>query len=112
MHSDVVVAASSPYPGVKIYELVMSYPLAAGGETLNLTGVACSFPCASLAPWSKNIRLWGEIATWVDSQQRSPGGKCLALELASVAVFRRGQTPACTAVNLHVGVGVMVTARR
>jgi hypothetical protein len=31
---------------------------------------------------------------------------------ALIAVFRRGQTPACTAVNLHVAVGVILTARR
>jgi hypothetical protein len=41
-----------------------------------------------------------------------PRGKCLALELASLCyLFRREQTPPCTAVSLHVGVGVILTAR-
>jgi len=57
-------------------------PLAAGGETLNLTGVTVLSPALRSRLGRRHIRLWGEIATWVDSQQRSPGGKCLALGLA------------------------------
>ena len=44
-----------------------------------------------------------ETRSWIDG---TPSGW-----RAFIAVFRREQTPACTAVSLHVGVGVILTAR-
>ena len=54
-----------------------------------------------------------ETSSWTDIFQSSPRRESrLVWGLAAfIAVFRREQTPACAVVSLHVGVGVILTAK-
>ena len=52
-----------------------------------------------------------EISSSTDIFQRSPRRESRLVLAAIIAVFRREQTTACAVVSLHVGVGVILTAK-